>query len=204
MTTKTEFNFAYKPADFVEAPLTLPLRHGQLTMDNGKAIYVLNAPTNPVPDALRQQISKETSDVFKLRQMIIYKPFKLTGPNVTQFDADGREHKAVFLEGVSVLGLAGNLNMVVTDAKGNVTHDSRAERIQADTASITSILPKMGNSTLQAMVTSYCQAAEDLLRGASSKRLRGPSRAVQCVKRSERPNDPHEGLPRHQHRHNPC
>ncbi len=161
MTTKTELEFSYEPLDFFEAPLSLSLKHGQLTVDHGKAVYLLTNPNDPIPCTLRQDVQQEVSNVLKLRQVVANKAFNLALPNATQYQADGRQNRVIQIGMAAEVATAGSLDMLMRDATGRVVHDSRAKRIESDTDFVASVLPKMKNPTLSKMVGSYCAAVAD-------------------------------------------
>lgn len=161
MTEKTEFDFHYEPADFFEAPVALALKHGNLSAENGKALYVLSIPVDPLPEGLREEVRGEVERVFKLRQMLVRRPFEVQGPNLTQY-SQGGGGRTIYVGTAETLCMAGTVDVVVKNAAGIVTHDSRAERIAAHNAFITSLLPKLGDGVLLAMVNSFCKATEDL------------------------------------------
>lgn len=161
MATKTELEFNYEPADFFEAPLSLSGDHGALTLENGKATYALASPIDPVPDNVRAGIWKEVTAALKLRQVSTSRTFNLLAPVVTQYGADGSIKRVGQLEGIAAFAFAGTADVVAGDASGNVVQDSRAERLKDHVHFISSLLPKMGNDTLRAMVDSYCRAIDD-------------------------------------------
>jgi hypothetical protein len=138
------------------------MKHGQFSAEDGVATYVLTFPVNPLDDALRNEISDETAGIFKLRQMLVRRPYTLLAPNVTQFRADGGRSIALTAETGLFRFTGMDIDTVVTDvATGRVIRDTRQERIQEHEAFIAKLLPKLGHPVLKAMIDSYCAATQD-------------------------------------------
>jgi hypothetical protein len=65
------------------------MAHGELALNNGKAVYALSDPMDPISDAFREVVRTEVMNAFKLRKMRTHKTFELNGPHITQHHADG-------------------------------------------------------------------------------------------------------------------
>lgn len=160
MTTRTEFEWAYQPSDFLEAATTVPLAAGQLSAEAGKALFTLKTPAEPVLAALRASVDEEVCAVFELRQLVTHRPFTLHGPNIIQHRADGAKMIYV-LEVVDVIGPIRD-DLVIKNGAGNVVADTKAERIASETGFLLSFMPKLMKSpALRAMLKSYGQAVQD-------------------------------------------
>jgi hypothetical protein len=162
MAIRTELEWSYQPTDYFEAPTAVPASHGQVSVDAGKATYTLASPSDSVPPSVREIAGEEIAAVFELRQMLTHKPYTIAGPTVIQHQPGGARSVAVSVGGVVALSGAGLVDVVVSDAAGNVLSDSRADRISTDTAFVSSLTPKLVQSaTLRAMVRSFGQAVRD-------------------------------------------
>jgi hypothetical protein len=163
MATKTELEFNYEPSNYFEEAQYHQLSDGELRADEGKAVVVLDVPADPVPDALRARVSQEVESVFKLRQLLDRRPFRVLPPAAVQYGIAGVEGRAVFLSIDEVIHAhaADRVDLVTTNANGEVIHDTRAERIAEHKRFISSLLPKMSNNSMRAMVDSYCKAIDD-------------------------------------------
>ena len=161
MPTKTELEFNYGPSDYFEAILSLSLTHGEARIENGKVLYTLNTAIDPVPETLRQHAFNEVLAAFKLRELLTRRAFTLLPPSVNQHGMDGSAGRTLYVSGIESVSAAGHFDVVVRDKKGEVTHDSRAERIRMHADFITSMLPKMKNARLRAMIDSYCRSVDD-------------------------------------------
>jgi hypothetical protein len=163
MATKTELEFNYEPSDYFEEAHYQRLSDGELRADEGKAVVVLDVPADPVPDVLRVRVSQEVESVFKLRQLLDRRPFRVLPPAAVQYGIAGVEGRAVFVSIDEVIHAhaADHVDLVTTNASGEVIHDTRAERIAEHKRFISSLLPKMSNGTMRAMVDSYCKAIDD-------------------------------------------
>jgi hypothetical protein len=160
--TKTTIEYEYEPSDLFEQSLEIAAKHGALTFDSGKAAYVLAAPVEPVPEKMMEEVREEVTALLDSREMVAHRASKIISGPATKFDqASGGQNVDVALTGQSMTIMAGNLDTVATHSTGKVFHDSKSERIRADTDFLLAVAPNMGNPTLRKMVKSYDAAVRD-------------------------------------------
>src|SRR4051812_3940605 len=96
MLVKTVLRFNYSPPDFFEASTTFPTSFGDAVFDAGIATLVLATPMKPVPDALRNDASREIDTFLRARQAQIGRPFQLEGPGAMHEHDDGTQDAVVY------------------------------------------------------------------------------------------------------------
>lgn len=119
-------------------------------------------PTSPVPDHLEQRVKALIDSIFLLRQLQTHREYNLQGPRIYQHAA-GRKDISIRLSGVAAVAIAGQqLDVVVRNATGQVTCDSRSDRIEAHKALLDSIAPKVIHSQLlRSLLESYSRSIAD-------------------------------------------
>jgi hypothetical protein len=196
MTDKTYLEFSYTPPDFFEESASYQMEWGTLMVEHGKAIYTLSSPVSNVSDELRAEVAEETSRVFNLRQVLVGRPYRLTGPDVVVHYGDGDTGRVIHVGLCEELNLSASVETMTIDESGRVTHDSRQERIDAHDGFMNSMIPKMGEATLRHMVSSLGRALSDPenefvhlyeLRDAASKKYggEGPARAALGISKGD-------------------
>lgn len=157
---QTTIEFTYEPADLFEEPTPVPVRHGQLTFDAGKALYVLTVPTEPVPDSTMTEVENEVSSALRVREILTHRASSLSTPTAKHNQASGGQSVAITPRSVSTTVVGGRPDVVIKEA-GKVVHDTRAARIKADSDFLASVSPKTGNPTVAKMLKSYAAAIRD-------------------------------------------
>jgi hypothetical protein len=100
-------------------------------------------------------------NIFLVRKFQLRRDYKLEGPKLYQHSA-GRKDVSIRLEGVSAVGMVGQLDFIVSDAEGNIKRDSKAERIAEHTSLLDLLAPKLQQSeTLRALFVSYSKSVDD-------------------------------------------
>jgi hypothetical protein len=160
---KTKLVYSYEPIDFFEAATEVALKAGHVVFDAGAVTLTLSAPRLlPHPDAA--SLTAEVRAVMLARQILTQRAFTLLGPRVTHHDAEGRKHH-VMLAGTGRFELRGQpVDFRVGNAAGAVVRDTKADRIQDETAFVQVVGPNVPTSpTLRRMLESYGRSIEDPL-----------------------------------------
>ena len=159
MEVKTELEWSYQPQDFFEERLVFALTDGELVADAGKATLTLTIPTNPVFAADLQRYKDEVCGVFEVRQLITHNKYELNGPDIKK---DGTRNLSLFAVSADLTMTAGHPDLVIIDASGKIVNDTKAERLASDMTMMTSLSPKLVQSTiLHGILRSYSQAVRD-------------------------------------------
>ncbi len=158
---RTELEWTYEPKGFFETPYRHAERDFELKIDNGTAVATLIIPTDPVPADLEESVRTLVENSFLVRELQLHRKAKLEGPRIYQHSA-GRKDVSIRLEGVSAVGMIGQLDFIVSDAEGDIKRDSKAERIAEHTSLLDLLAPKLQQSeTLQAIFVSYSKSVDD-------------------------------------------
>jgi len=158
----TDLEWAYEPADFFEEPWSLDLDLGTLTLDNGTARLRLAAAADPVPLDLRERAHAQVAWVLDARLLLEGRPYSLRGPNITQHEEGGIRHTVALLEGDALKVGLGRVDVVITDAAGEVLRDTKAERLHNDRAFVCTLTRKAaGSPRLTSLLRSYKAAVSD-------------------------------------------
>ena len=161
-TEKTEMQFPYSPPDFFEAEYSRQTDEYILLADSGVVRITLCVPSDPIDAELQNRITKEVEGLFRVRQLLAHRPFKLNAASVYQHHSGGTRSISVSAEGGEFLSLVGQGDFVVRDASGAVKQDTKAERIKAQTEFMDAVMPKLATSaTLNAILESYNAAVAD-------------------------------------------
>ncbi len=157
---RTELKWTYEPSDFFEAPYRHAGCDFDLMVDAGTAMANLTVPTNPVPSDLEERVRSFIENVFLVRKFQLHKNYKLEGPTIYQKHSSGRKDVSVRLEDSIVL--MDQVDVIVTDAEGNIKRDSKAERIAESTSELDLLAPKLQqSSTLRGLFVSYSRSVAD-------------------------------------------
>lgn len=158
----TELQWGYTPTDFFEARCAVALGCGALELDDGKATLRLTAPTDPVPTFIREQASAAVADVFNARRLLVHRDFTLQGPHMIQLEDNGKRHIAVAIDSLNIKVAMGTVDVLVTNSRGEVVRDSRAERLTEHLRFVTDVAAKAGKSPLlRRLLQSYGAAVGD-------------------------------------------
>jgi len=161
MPERTELEWAYAPTDYFEAPYRHSSIEYGLIIEDGHVLATLTIHTAPVSDHLEQRIEAMINGIFLVRQIQTHRAYTLQGPRTYQHSA-GRKDVSIRLSGVAALVIAGQVDVVVRNAGGKVTYDSRSDRMEKHKAQLDSIAPKVIHSQLlRSLLDSYSRAVAD-------------------------------------------
>jgi hypothetical protein len=157
-TPRTEVTINYEPAHFLEQQYEHREQGFTLTLDAGKATAVLDAVEKPLSAATLARVERAVKRILQARQLTTHKPFKTLAPVSVQHTADGG--KDIILsasDGVTVSG--GLVDLRVTNANGEVVHDSRAERIAKTEKLISDVLSNIESDPILERLLAFLQQA---------------------------------------------
>ena len=98
-TEKTEMQFPYSPPDFFEAEYSRQTDEYILLADSGVVRITLCVPSDPIDAELQNRITKEVEGLFRVRQLLAHRPFKLNAASVYQHHSGGTRSISVSAEG---------------------------------------------------------------------------------------------------------
>jgi hypothetical protein len=189
-TPRTEVTINYEPEHFLERPYHHKASDFSLTLEAGKATVVLDAVEDPVSAATLEKVERAVRRILQARQLTTHKTFKMLRAVPIQHLADGG--KAIVLTANEGLKLSGGLvDVKVTNSKGEVVHDSRAERIDKTERTIADVLSKLDKDQmlgrlLDSFEKSIADPADEFthlyeIRDALSERFGGSREAMKAL-----------------------
>jgi hypothetical protein len=163
LIAKTELEWRYTPANFFEAPYHRQIDDYSLVADAGKVLVTLTMSSDSIDAGLQSRITKDLERLFRLRQLLVHRPFELDkSPTLYQHGTGRKRSISVALSGAEFLSVVGQADFLIHDASGEFVKDTKSERITEDTKFIESVLPKLASSaTLNALLHSYNGAVAD-------------------------------------------
>jgi hypothetical protein len=161
MSERTELEWTYEPTNYFEVLYRYSAAEYGLLVDEGRVLATLTTPTVPVSDHLEQAVKGMIDSIFLVRQLQIHRPYTLQGPRTYQHSA-GRKNVSIRLVGVAAVFIAGQADIIVQNAAGEVVCDSRSERIEGHKALLDSVAPKVVRSPLlRSLLESYSRSIAD-------------------------------------------
>jgi hypothetical protein len=193
MPDRTELQWFYSPADFFEAPYLEEETGHSISIADGVAKATLQGPAAIGADEV---LARKIKALFQIRQMQTNRRFELERlPSVTVFRG-GTRHFILTTEPGIIRVTGTDVDVIATDAKGEVVRDTRAERIAVHNAELNSISGKAARSELlRGMLDSYQRSINDPanalvhlyeVRDALAEHCGGAATAVQTLGISKR------------------
>lgn len=159
---KTILEWRYEPPTYFEAPVSRRSRDYDLAISDGVAMATLCCPKDPVPEPLRQEIESRIHNELLARQLLIHQKYTLHIPTIRQERSDGSSGVTVMMQGVACIAAVGTVDIVVKDAQGRITKDTKAERIAEHHKFIEAIAdPAQKHPPVRRLLLSYRAAVED-------------------------------------------
>lgn len=161
MHVKTELTYSYQPIDFFDGAAAITMPTGILSVENGEAVFAL-AEAQAVDHEHAQSMTADIRAVFQARQALTRRVFVLTGPGVTYHRDDGLRDYVLLVETGRFEIRSYPIDFQITDAAGNVVHDTKADRLAEEMAFVQAIAAKIPSSPLlRRMLESYGRSLED-------------------------------------------
>lgn len=152
----------FEPVDFFEAPAEIELPLGVLSVASGKAELVADSATRRDGRPFLKEATEAVTAVFALRSIQTDRLYNLVHAGFVEVDTEGKRHYTVFPDPARIAIRGSPVDVIITDAQGNVKVDSRAERIRRDLTDIATVAPKVTHSAMLArMAASYVESLND-------------------------------------------
>lgn len=161
MTEKTILEWQYEPTNYFEAPYSYSHSAYELVIKNGKVLATLTNPQEVVDPTLITAIEEKVKTILAGRQLLMHKPFTLGVRRTYQSRADGTEGVMVHIARATVSMRLMEVDVVVRDVTGQVTRDTKAERIAEYTSFLDVVAAKGHNPVLKLLLASYSAAVND-------------------------------------------
>jgi hypothetical protein len=122
--------WTYNPPDFFEQPVPIEDLPCKVVIENGKVLASMNEDVYENNPELCKRIDERLQRMFQGAQLVSQKPYSLTKADMTRLLPGGHKLTTKHLEGQ--IRLSGTLDIIRTDANGNVITDTRQERIDRE------------------------------------------------------------------------
>lgn len=192
MTAEFVLNWTFSPPDMFEE---------QVSFDVGDRSFVLNAgaaqarlPADGVADdqvgILRGELHQALDARFLAAQVLGHRPYSLSKPGMVRVHDNGRQDAYVFPESSSLTITCGNVDLITTDADGNVVQDSKRDRIAQRKSFAAQAAKHITDPIVNSVVRSYSAAVNDPrnelihlyeIRDAMSKQFNGEKTAQEAI-----------------------
>ena len=160
-TPKLMLEGTYSPAGYLEESVTLERRDYTTTIKEGRIEVVFHHP-EPLPDtACQAAVQREVTHVFQSQMVFTAKPWEMTGLTLRRHYPDGRADIWVSASSVFAVASVGGINVVISDADGNVIKDTRAERLADEQAFRDQCMQYAEDPLLKDLMVSFGRAVAD-------------------------------------------
>jgi len=161
MTAGFVLTWSFTPPDMFEDEVRFGSERRSFTVGKGTAEARVSADAVTDVESLRTELHEELDARFLAAQVLGHRPYTLSKPSLLREHPDGRRDAWILAEPAVIKISTGNVDFVVHDAAGNVTRDTRRERIDhrkvfADRAAMHIVDP-----VLNAVLRSYSAAVAD-------------------------------------------
>ena len=132
MDETLEIIWSYTPKDYFEEPYEEDNGNYSLEIDDGHATVTMDAQRYDNNAEVLDEIFKEIEGLFAGAQLINHGPYELrqTGRTMYRKRPEGPGSISILAGPAKISVSAGSIDVKITDAEGNVTADTRADRIR--------------------------------------------------------------------------
>ncbi|WP_169981109.1 hypothetical protein [Tautonia rosea] len=159
--TRLVLEGSYTPGDYFEGPVSLRGAGYTLTIDDGSIVATIDLPDPHVGQALRPEIEQAIGRVFDAQQVMTCRPHERTRLGMTRHHPDGRKDVWVLAESIIAITSVHPIDFRVTNAEGQITCDSRAERLDARRQFREQCVRHAGDPTLSKLLASLTRSVDD-------------------------------------------
>lgn len=159
---KTVLEWTYEPRNFFEERSALYHPDGSIEIAEGKARGEFDAARFDEGEAFCKSMHGFLESAFLAQQIQAHLPYTLAQPALARVHPDGRRDVSLFVKSAVMVMSVGTVDIIVRDANGNITSDSKAERLGKQAqfrADVGRILPH--DIALKRMLQSFRNALEN-------------------------------------------
>lgn len=122
--------WSYTPSDFFEKSLRIERDGYKITIENGEVDARIEIALWHQKPNFREELHEAVNNRFLGMQLFEHKPFKLSKSSMSHLHPDGRRDIFISLN-VGKLTLTGQRVDIIVDKDGNITKDTKKERINS-------------------------------------------------------------------------
>jgi len=120
----------FSPPDYFEEPIHVKRDHYVMTISNGTVEARIKPELYDKDQSMRDRLHSSLNDRFLGVQLLSHKPYELSKASMYRLHPDGRKDITIFPEPMIIWVSMAEPDIIIKDKDGNVTSDSRQERIQ--------------------------------------------------------------------------
>jgi hypothetical protein len=157
-----QLEWKYSPTTYLEEPIQIDFGSGELEINNGVAIAVIDPNTFHANESIREKLTKIIENRLHAVQIMTHRDFELSKSTRTDIQEDGKKNYFLELEpGVMTIS-SGMVDFVLQDKDGNVVSDSKRERLDKQYR-FANLVDKHRplDATLDHLLKSYQQSVKD-------------------------------------------
>ncbi len=154
--------WSYTPTDYFEEPYIRNMGDYDLEVGNGRVTATIRPNVYEENPAIIDVIDQRLKDQFAGAQIVSHTPYTLSHYSIHKYHQNGRKDVEVFLHGHIMGTSTVSADVRVTDAEGNVTLDTRRDRIyERQRLAELAAKHKQSNPTASAILDSFDKSVRD-------------------------------------------
>jgi hypothetical protein len=152
----------FSPPDCFEQAISLSATDYSLALEDGSARATLNPTFYDQHPEIKNVLDESVRSQLAGAELVTHRPYTLSPPSVTRVHDNGTRQSFVELSGSGSIEISGRADVQVVDSDGNVTFDSRQERIEAKREFVDLVSKyRATDATLSSMLGSFDTALRD-------------------------------------------
>jgi len=157
-----QLEWKYSPETYLEEPILIEFEGGELEIQDGVAVAVIEPELFPADESIREELTKKIESRLHAVQIMTHQDFELSKPSRTDVREDGKKNHFLEVESCVMTMSVGTVDIVVHDKDGNVVSDTKKERLDKQ-VTFASLVEKHreNDATLDQILTSYQQSIKD-------------------------------------------
>lgn len=153
---------SYTPKTYFEERVACEELGYTVVIADGKIVVTMSDPDPEVGEAFRADIERDIKFIFNAQQVQTGKPYEKTKLNSGNlYYPDGRKDVWIMLESQSVVASVISPDLQIRDSDGTITHDSKADRLEAQNRFRKQCLKHKADPVLSRLLTSFHHAVND-------------------------------------------
>jgi hypothetical protein len=152
----------YTPKDFFEETIDIQRDDCEIRIADGRVTATVAPDQYNKGHKKRDELHEFVEVYFRSVQLFTHQSFAIPKPGMSRVHPDGRRDVTVFPETLHLKMKVNDVDVVVTDADGNIVTDSKRERIEAE-KKLAEAIGRIGQADpiLIKLLDSYRAAVED-------------------------------------------
>lgn len=152
--------WTFSPPDYFEEPIQISRDQYEMQIDNGKVEARVDAEYYEQDNTILDQLYETLSDRFLAEQFLSHKHYELSIPGVYRLHPDGHKDLSRIIR--DTVGVTDTIDITLTDENGNITADTRRDRIEKQRLVVELIAKyRQDNPIVASLLNSYHSAVRN-------------------------------------------